>query len=400
MAQADWKIKRDIGLFTVVRIAISANYRMVYPFLPVFALGLGVEPPALAMAFSIRSFLGVLGPFVATIADTRDRKTGILLGIGLFTLGSGVVALWPTFWTFIFGTSLVVLGNVVFIPSVNAYLGDRIPYEKRGRVIAILEMNWALSFIIGIPIVRYLIESYHWVAPFIFFTGIGLFFFVIFSWLIPSQHIPKTNENKLWKNLGRLVRTWPALAGLLVGMLVTSSNETVNLVFGLWIEKQFGLNIAALAAASVVIGISELGGEVFTGLFLDAVGKRKMIWIFLGANSLAALLLPLTGGVLGWALAGLGFFYITFEIILVSILTLMSEVIPDARATMLAAIVAGFSLGRMLGNLAAPGLFGISFWATCLTAVILNIIAAGLLTEVRLESGQPGTRNKLLDFEC
>ena len=386
MKAASWKIKLHIGLFTLNRIVISTSFRMVYPFLPVFARGLGVEPTSLAYAISIRSFLGVLGPFLATIADTHDRKTGILLGLGLFTLGSGMVGVWPVFWSFIIGTSLVLLGNVVFIPSINAYLSDYISYEKRGRVMAFLELNWALAFILGIPIVRFLIESYDWVAPFIIFSGVGLLFFVIFALILPKNHIPKSVDNSIWKNLGRLIHTWPAVAGMLVGILATSSNETVNLIFGLWIERQFGLNFAALTAASVVIGISELGGEVFTGLFLDIIGKRKTIWIFLGANSLAALLLPLTGNVLGWAMAGLGFFYISFEIILVSTLTLMSEVMPNSRATMMAATVAGFSLGRMLGNLVAPGLFGISFWATCLAAVTLNLLAAGMLTQVRVNS--------------
>ena len=386
MTVSGLKIKLHIILFTLSRIAVSTSYRMVYPFLPVFARGLGVEPTSLAMALSIRSFLGVFGPFLATIADTRDRKTGILLGMGLFTVGSGVVGIWPSFWSFILGTSLVLLGNVVFIPSVNAYLGDRISYKKRGRVIAILELNWALSFIIGIPVVRFLIEKYQWTAPFILLSGIGMLFIVIFSWLIPAQHIPKSEGNNLWKNLSRLLHTWPAVAGLLVGVLATSANETVNLIFGLWIEGQFGLNFAALTAASVIIGVSELGGEVFTGLLLDTVGKRRMIWIFLGANSLAAFLLPLTSGRLGWAMAGLGFFYISFEIILVSTLTLMSEVMPTSRATMLAATVAGFSLGRMLGNLIAPSLFEISFWVTCLTAIGLNLLAAGMLTQVQLEN--------------
>lgn len=72
------KINFDILLFTLTRTAINTSYRMVYPFLPVFAAGLGVEPAVLALAFSVRSFLGVFGPFLATVADTRDRKTGLL----------------------------------------------------------------------------------------------------------------------------------------------------------------------------------------------------------------------------------------------------------------------------------------------------------------------------------
>jgi len=385
MSISSIKIKLHIFLFTLARTIVNTSYRMVYPFLPVFARQLGVEPATLAMAFSVRSFLGVFGPFLATVADTHDRKTGILLGMGLFTAGSGVVGIWSTFWGFVVGTSLVLLGNGVFIPSLNAYLGDNVPFEKRGRVLAITELSWALAFIGGIPLVGLLLESYVWITPFFIFTGIGTFFFLLFAWLLPANRIQSTKENNIKQNFGRILQSWPALSGLLAGILFTGANETINLIFGVWIEDQFGLDFTALTIASVVIGISELGGEVFSAVWLDAIGKRRVIWIFLGLNSLAALLLPVTNGVIGWAFAGLGFFYISFEIILVSTLTLMSEVVPSARATMIAATVAGFSLGRMLGDLIAPGLYGISFWLCCLATVVLNALAAGLMTQVRVE---------------
>jgi predicted MFS family arabinose efflux permease len=385
MSISSIKIKLHIFLFTLARTIINTNYRMVYPFLPVFAKEMGVATASLAMAFSVRSFLGVFGPFLATIADTHDRKTGILLGVGLFTAGSGLVGVFPNFWGFVAGTSLVLLGNGVFIPSLNAYLGDNVPFGKRGRVLAITELSWALAFIGGIPLVGLLLESYSWVTPFLIFTIIGILLFLLFAWILPSNRIQSTEGNNIKQNFGRILQTWPALAGLLAGILFTGANETVNLIFGVWIEDQFGLNFAALAIASVVIGVSELGGEVFSAVWLDVIGKRRVIWIFLGVNSLAALLLPLTDGVLAWALAGLGLFYISFEIVLVSALTLMSEVVPSARATMIAATVAGFSLGRMLGDLIAPGLYGISFWQCCLAAVGLNALAAGLMTQVKVE---------------
>ena len=385
MSISSIKIKLHIFLFTLARTIINTNYRMVYPFLPVFAREMGVATASLAMAFSVRSLLGVFGPFLATIADTHDRKTGILLGLGLFTAGSSVVGIFPNFWGFVAGTSLVLLGNGVFIPSLNAYLGDNVPFEKRGRVLAITELSWALAFIGGIPLVGLLLESYTWVTPFLIFTIIGVLLFLLFAFILPSNRIQSTEGNNFKQNFGRILQTWPALAGLFAGILFTGANETVNLIFGVWIEDQFGLNFAALAIASVVIGVSELGGEVFSAVWLDAIGKRRVIWIFLGVNSLAALLLPLTDGVLAWALAGLGLFYISFEIVLVSALTLMSEVVPSARATMIAATVAGFSLGRMLGDLIAPGLYGISFWLCCLAAVGLNALAAGLMTQVKEE---------------
>ena len=359
------KLKIDIFLFTLTRTVINTSYRMVYPFLPVFARGLGVDVASLGLAFSIRSFLGVFGPFLATVADTHNRKTGFLLGIGLFAAGSGLVGLYPSFWTFVIAISLTLLGNVVFIPSLSAYLGDHVAYERRGRVLAVTELSWALAFIGGIPVVRWLIESYSWVTPFIFFTIVGVVLFIVVLLAVPGERITQSTENTIWRNLGRILRTWPALAGLLSGVLFTMANELVNLVFGLWIEQGFGLDFAALTIASVVIGVSELGGEVFTGIWLDKIGKRRMIWIFLGLNALAAVLLPFLGGKLNLAMVGLGFFYITFEVLLVSDMTLMSEVMPSARATMLSATLAGFSIGRMIGDLIGPSLFNIGFWDSC-----------------------------------
>jgi predicted MFS family arabinose efflux permease len=385
MVKSKHKLNLQIFLFTLSRTVVNTNFRMVYPFLPVFARGMGVEPASLAMALSIRSFLGIFGPFLATVADTRDRKTGLLLGIGLFTLGSALTAIWPGFITFIIGMSLVILGNGVFIPSINAFIGDRIPYEKRGRALAITELSWALAFIGGIPLIRALIENFSWVTPFMLFASVGFILFVILWSVLPAQRIEKSEGNTLWQNLWRVVSYWPALAGLLMGILFTSANETINLIFGLWIEDQFGLNFAALTAASVVIGVSELGGEAVTFFGMDKIGKRRLIWVSLLLNSLAALILPLTNHTLILAMVGLGFFYITFETVLVSGLTLMSEVVPSSRATMIAATVAGFSLGRMLGDLIAPNLYEISFWACALTAAALNVISMILLKQVKIK---------------
>ncbi len=384
MSETHSKLNLNIILFTLSRTVLNTSYRMVYPFLPIFAQGLGVDVATLAIALSIRSFLGVFGPFLATIADTHTRKSGILLGLGLFTAGSAVTGLWPQFWGFIIGTSLVLLGNGVFIPSLNAYLGDQVPYERRGRILAITELSWALAFILGIPLVQLMIEANSWVTPFFYLTIIGVLFFVVFMLLLPSHTIAKTESNTIWRNMGRVFSTWPALAGLLMGLFFTGANEMINLIFGVWIGDQFGLNFAALTVASMVIGFSELGGEIFSTFWLDRFGKRRMILVFLGLNSLCALALPLTGTSLPWALAGLGLFYVTFEITIISTLTMMTEILPSARATIMAMTVASFSLGRMLGDLIAPDLYGLSFWATSLGAVGLNLLAAGFLTQVRV----------------
>jgi predicted MFS family arabinose efflux permease len=155
----------------------------------------------------------------------------------------------------------------------------------------------------------------------------------------------------------------------------SAANETVNLLFGVWLEDAFGLQIAALGAASAVIGLSELGGEGLVAAFVDRLGKPRAVALGLAVNSLGALALPLVGRSEAGALAGLFFFYISFEFTIVSSIPLMTEILPSARATVLALNVSGLSLGRALGALAGPQLYALGFGAVAAGAVAFNLLA-------------------------
>ena len=125
-------------------------YRMVYPYLAFFSVGLGVDQATLSLAITARAVFGVAGPFVASVADQRGRKAGMLFGLLLFTAGAGLVVVWPTFQSFLLALVLTQLGKYAFDPAMQAYLGDRVPYERRGRVLAVTELGWSLSLVIGV----------------------------------------------------------------------------------------------------------------------------------------------------------------------------------------------------------------------------------------------------------
>jgi DHA1 family inner membrane transport protein len=58
-------------------------------------------------------------------------------------------------------------------PAAQAYLGDAVPYERRGRVLSIIELPWSLSWFIGVPAAGYLIAAAGWRAPFWLIAGLG-----------------------------------------------------------------------------------------------------------------------------------------------------------------------------------------------------------------------------------
>lgn len=331
--------------------------RMVYPYINVFASGLGVDIKSLSLGITIRSGVGILGPFLGILADRRGRKFGMMLGMLLFVAGISLVLLWPTLPGFIITLALTLLGNLVFIPSMQAYLGDRVAYQQRARALATTELSWSLSFIVGVPLVGFLLTQGSWKSPFVLFFGLGILAVLLLGIVIPKDTPAQESQKDAWQGLRLVFKNSPALAGLMLGAAMSSANELVNLTFGVWMETSFNVQIAALAVVALVIGFSELVGEGLVGLFADRIGKARAVAIGLLANSLAALILPVIGRNTAGGVLGLGIFYLTFEFTIVSSIPLMTEVLPSARATLMASWIASISAGRAIGAMLAPYLY-------------------------------------------
>jgi DHA1 family inner membrane transport protein len=203
--------------------------------------------------------------------------------------------------------------------------------------------------------------------------------FAALYYVLPREELHQPRQNGTISSFRVVLASATALAGISIGLLVDAGNELVNLTFGVWLEDSFGLKILALSAAAAVIGLAELGGEGLVAGFSDRMGKPRAIALGLAANCLAALLLPLLGRSTPGALLGLFLYYITFEFTLVSTIPMMTEVLPAARATLMAFNIAGFSLGRALGALLAVPLYGYGFWVVAVGAAVFNLAALGAL---------------------
>ncbi|MBK8619583.1 MAG: MFS transporter [Anaerolineales bacterium] len=162
------RIRFQLITFMFLRTILNTAHRMVYPFLPIFARGLGVDISTMSLLMTGRSLLGAASPLFAPIADRRGRKFGMLLGISIFTIGVGLVTLSPNIFTLAAALILAMLGKYIFDPSMQAYFGDRIPYAQRGTALAVTEVAWSMSFIVGVPVVGFLIDTFGWSAPFPF----------------------------------------------------------------------------------------------------------------------------------------------------------------------------------------------------------------------------------------
>jgi predicted MFS family arabinose efflux permease len=199
---------------------------------------------------------------------------------------------------------------------------------------------------------------------------------------LPSDG-PRPADGQYWSGMRLMLASVPALAGLAIGLFSSLANEMVNLIFGVWLEDSLGLQIASLGAASMVIGLAELGAEGLVAGFVDRIGKPRAIALGLIANCLSALVLFLVGGTTIGALVGLFFFYLTFEFTIVSNVPLLTELLPAARATLMGFNLAAQSLGRAVGDWLAPRVYDWGFLYVVLGSVLFNLLALAALQRLR-----------------
>ncbi|PKN89950.1 MAG: hypothetical protein CVU45_05030, partial [Chloroflexi bacterium HGW-Chloroflexi-7] len=250
-----------LGVFTLSRLVVNTATRMIYPFLAVFASGLHVEIGTISLAMAVSMATSALGPFLAPIADRRGRKTGMLIGMGIFLTGMLSASLFPSIVTFFIAILLGSLGNNVLLPPIQAYLGDHTPYARRGFYMAVIELSWALSFILMVPLAGLILTHSQWNGPFIALSVTGAIATLLIWWLVPNDLHVQGEPVAVFADIRKVLGYLPAVMGMLMGLSFILGNELINVIFGVWMQDTYGLQIAALGAASAVIGFSELGGE-------------------------------------------------------------------------------------------------------------------------------------------
>ena len=381
------KLNLNVGLFTFARLFVATSFRMVYPFITIFASGLKVPIATISLAMAFSMAASAVVPFLAPIADQRGRKSGMLMGLGIFLAGTLAASLFPHIITFFITILLCNLGNNLLISAIQAYIGDRVAYQKRGLYLAIGELSWAVAFIVMVPLAGLVLEQANWNAPYVWLTALGAIMTAVIWRVVPKDKPENPEPVTIFKDIKKVLSSTPAVLGMLMGAAFIIGNELINVVFGVWMQDSFGLQIAALGAASMVIGFSELGGEGVAALLVDRLGKKRTMGISFLLNGLWVITLPWLGQTQIGAFVWLFFFYFTFEVGIVSALPMMTEVVPQARATMMALFIASLSLGRALGDVLAPWFYTGGFMVNALVCLGLDILAVVLLTRIKLPNG-------------
>ncbi len=371
---------RIFALIFLVRLVRDTGARTIFPFIPQLAEGLGLSVVAFSWLIFIQAMGGMVGPIFGVLSDRYGRRK--IMVAGLCSQGIGALGLAASHqWGAALPMFMMGLGTAIFMPAQQAYIGDQVDYHKRGRAMATTEFSWALTAILILPVIGWLIDTFGWQMPFLVMGPVA-FLGAILVWFGLSRVEHHTQTEFSWPAV-RAVVFRPNVIGTIAATFFTFTGLSSFLsMWSIWLTHDFGLRAAQLGLVATAIGITELGGSVSSSLFIDRLGKKQGATLGLLLGGLVFLTLPLTKDQFPPAIAGLVTLGLLMEFTIVSLIPLYSEQVPHARGTVLSLMALGAALGLAIGPPVTATLWTrFHLWGICVVGAICLLAAGAIISK-------------------
>lgn len=391
---------------TFSRLIVNMTRRFPYAFLPGIARQLGVTLGAVQTVTALQAAVGLASPAFGPLSERYGRRR-VMQAMLLLIAAAGLLgALLPQFWAFAVVMVTFGMAKMIFDPAMQAYLGDRIPYRRRGLAMGTAELSWAGALLVVAPLAGFLLTlsdtaplnmaafggQYPLLAePTTPATGLRLVFLtlamlalislVVMTRLVPADKPEGDAAREVvspWAAWDTLRRSPAALGSIGHALLLATANEIFFINYGAWMELSFGLVLAALGSVTVVIAAAEFLGEFTVMGIADRIGKRRLSLIGTVIAGTSYVILPHLDTSLPLALGGIFVMFLFVEIGIVASIPLFSEVMPEARAVMMSGVIGAASFGRFLGAALGGALLAITgdFALIGLVSTVIGLSAA------------------------
>lgn len=373
-------LPEGFALVAAGRFVTNVAFRLVFPFLPRIAAGLGVSLTTMGSALAFRELAGAAAPLLGRSADRRGHAHAMV--VGLAALGATMVLQGASagLWLFTLGLIIASLAKNLFDAGSAAWVGDVVHFTARGRAMGMIEMSWAAAFIVGMPIAALLIRISTWRTPFLVAALMCVLMALVLHTRLRGATRDRTDAPAMtW------TRTIVAAVATITAIGIGHSQMLVT--FASWLEDEHAVSVSGLGLTAVVIGLSELCGSGGSALLGDRIGLRRGLRTALALAVPASALVMAGSASLPLALALMALYFVVVEFAVVALLSLFTELDNVARGTVMGWAFAGFTLGHAVGAVLGSQLYDRS--GMPLNAVVMAATFALAWAIVTTNIGEP-----------
>lgn len=268
-----------ITILAILQFTIILDFMVLSPLGAMLLEQLDITTSQFGVVVSAYAFsAGASGLLAAGFADKFDRKKFLLFFYTGFVGGTILCALAPTYTTLLIARIVTgIFGGVISSVSF-AIITDLFKLEVRGRVMGFVQMAFAASQILGLPIGLALSNYWGWHAPFwmisVFAIIVGI---VILLYMKPiTAHLAIKPEHNAFRHLLKTVSDSHYLQAFLATTLLATGGFMLmpfGSAFGI---HNLGLTMEQLPILYGVTGVFSILVGPLIGKLSDKTGKFRM----------------------------------------------------------------------------------------------------------------------------
>ena len=286
-----------IAILSILQFCIILDFMVLSPLGAILMPQLHIATAQFGWVVSAYAFsAGASGLLAAGFADKFDRKKMLLFFYTGFLIGTVLCAIAPDYplllaariVTGIFGG---VIGSVSF-----AIITDLFKFETRGRVMGFVQMSFAASQVLGLPIGLVLANQFDWHAPFwmiaIFGIAVGV---LIFIYMRPiDAHLKLKSERNAFQHLIKTFSMSDYLKAFFCTSLLATGGFMLMPFGSAFSTNNLGLTMDQLPLVYGITGVFSIATGPFIGKLSDKIGKFKVfVWGSIVAIIMVAIYTPL-----------------------------------------------------------------------------------------------------------
>jgi len=355
---------RTLARLTAAKTVSNVALRWIPPFLPTLERAFGATTTQLTTVLGVGEAAGLSTIFVGRHLD-RGRERAVMIGALGLVGGSAVLALAGTLATFAVSFFVLVLGVSNLTVAGQAWISHRVDYRRRARSLGLYETSWALALLIGAPLVAVLINVFGWRGPFVAIAIASVLAAVLVAVTLPAPATsaglepvdPAAADGARRQTPTRITaRAWLVMIG---SATTAMAGLAVFVISGSWLDDSFGVSTGGIGAVAMLFGATELVSSLGSAAFADRLGKLRTTLGGLAGLFVGLAVMVSSDDRLWLGIVGIVVFLLGFELAFVVSLSLVSESMPNARGTTLAASNAVGTVARASGAVLSGWLYGI-----------------------------------------
>lgn len=268
-----------IAILAILQFTIVLDFMVLSPLGAQLLVELNITTVQFGWVVSAYAFsAGASGLLAAGFADKFDRKKLLLFFYVGFVVGTFLCGIAPDY-NFLLMARIVtgIFGGVIGSVSF-AIITDLFKMEVRGRVMGFVQMAFAASQVMGLPVGLYFANKWGWHSPFIMIVGISIIIGIaIIVYMKPiNEHLKIKSDRNALQHLGKTISNTTYLKAFAATILLATGGFMLMPFGSAFSINNLGITMEQLPLLYMITGIFSIGIGPLAGKLSDKIGKYKM----------------------------------------------------------------------------------------------------------------------------